>query len=200
MTAPANGFSANESQHHERKLQFNPHELEIIPAGERAFWERMAEEVKVEVEVADRYRKKWTLVETVTVITATPDQTYLEIGHRIGRTPGAVRYRRQAMIHLLREEHGANERVQAYLSDPKINHKYADYAQVYEVLKGIGYLDKPVSEQFALAVPLGQPSTSWRGDGTSAALARQRKQRDDILMHIERLVQSLSADDSSQLT
>ncbi|MDP9848647.1 hypothetical protein [Streptosporangium lutulentum] len=188
MTTLSNNSSADEPQSRTRRLQFNPNELEIIPAGERAFWERMAEEVQLEV--ADRFRKKWTRIETVTVITATPDQTYLEIGHQIGRSPGAVRYRRQAMIHLLRDEHDAHERVQAYLTDSKKNHKYADYAQVYEALKGIGYLDKPVSEQFALALPLGQPSASWRGDGTSAALGRQRKQRDDIFALIERLAGS----------
>lgn len=176
---------ASTPQDPQRRLQFNHQELEIIPAGERDFWERLAEEVQLEV--ADRYRKKWTRLETVTVILATPDQTYLEVGSSIGRSPGAVRYRRQAMIHLLREEHGALERVQSYLSDPKKYHKYADYAQVYEALKGVGYLDKPVSEQFALAVPLGQPSSSWRGDGTSAALARQRKQRDEVFALVERL-------------
>ncbi|WP_156080899.1 hypothetical protein [Microbispora rosea] len=196
MTTPSRDASVNAPRRQARRLQFNPGDLEIIPAGERAFWERVAEEVQLEV--ADRFRKKWTRIETVTVITATPDQTYLEIGNLIGRSPGAVRYRRQAMIHLLRDEHGAHERVQAYLTDPRKNHKYADYAQVYEALKGIGYLDKPVSEQFALAIPLGQPSTSWRGDGTSAALARQRKQRDDILGLIERLAGPLGTGKTSE--
>jgi len=152
-----------------RRLVINPEALKLVPANRRDFWETLSQEV--ELDIAAKYRKRWTVAETVRVILATPDETYEEVARELGRTPGAVRYRRMAMVHLLREEHGAPERLAAYLDDPKGNHKHADYAQVHEALTNLGHYDKPVTEQFALAVPLGQPSASWRGDGTSAALA-----------------------------
>ena len=152
-----------------RKLQFNPEALKVVDASRRRFWEQMAEEV--EIEVASQFRKRWSLAATAHVILAEPHESYEEVGKELGRTPGAVRYRRMAMVHLLRDEHGAPERVRAYIEDPKANHKFHDYYQVHQVLEGLGYYDLPVSEQFALAQPLQQPSPSWRGDGTAAALA-----------------------------
>lgn len=152
-----------------RKLQFNPEALKVVDASRRRFWERMAEEV--EIEVAEQFRKKWTLAGTARVILADPSETYDAVAKELGRSPGAVRYRRMAMIHLLRDEHGAPERVTAYIEDPKANHKFHDYFQVHEVLTNLGYYELPVSEQFVIAQPLFQPSASWRGDGTAAALA-----------------------------
>jgi hypothetical protein len=152
-----------------RKLQFNPEALKVVDASKRKFWEQMAEDV--EIEVAAQFRKRWSLAATARVILADPSETYEEVGKELGRTPGAVRYRRMAMIHLLRDEHGAPERVRSYVEDPKANHKFHDYFQVHQVLENLEYYELPVSEQFALAQPLRQPSPSWRGDGTAAALA-----------------------------
>lgn len=153
----------------QRKLQFNPEALKVVDASRRKFWEQMADEI--EIEVADQFRKRWTLPATARVILADPNETYDEVAKELGRSPGAVRYRRMAMVHLLRDEHGAPDRVGAYIEDPKANHKFHDYVQVHQVLENLGYYDLLVSEQFELAKPLRQPSPSWRGDGTAAALA-----------------------------
>ncbi|WP_445515390.1 hypothetical protein [Streptomyces sp. NEAU-174] len=161
-----------------RRLQVNPDALRLVPAEKREFWEKLAEDV--EINIASQFGMRWTMLATLTVILATPDETYEDVARVLNRSPGAIRYRRQAMIHLLRDEHSAVDRVEAYRSDPKKFHKYGDYAQVAEALEHLGYFDLPVREQFALAVPLGQPSKSWRGDGSSAALA-QRKGRDGSL-------------------
>jgi hypothetical protein len=139
-----------------------------VSAERRRFWEQLREHV--EVQAAEKFGKKWTELETLRVIAATPDETYEALAAELGRSPGAVRYRRMAMVHLLRHEHGAPERVGAFLDDPKTYHKQADYAQVHRVLEEYGYYARPIREQFALAQPLLQPSSSWRGDGTSAAL------------------------------
>ncbi|MFD4670724.1 hypothetical protein ACFWNN_13385 [Lentzea sp. NPDC058450] len=77
------------------------------------------------------------------------------------------------MVYLLRDEHGAHERAQAYRDDPKENHKHHDYYHVDKVLEEFGFYSMLVSEQFAIAKPLRQPSASWRGDGTSSALGSE---------------------------
>jgi hypothetical protein len=169
-----------------RRLAFNPDALKLVPASRREFWEKLPRQV--EIDVARKFRKKWTLTETVRVILASPEETYEDVAKELGRTPGAVRYRWMAMVHLLREEHGAPERLAAYQEDPKVNHKQADYAQVHEALVNLGYYDKPVSEQFALAVPLSQPSASWRGDGTSAALAASQAEARVLRDEVRRLL------------
>lgn len=151
-----------------RRFQINPGPLEIVPAARREAWQQLAREV--ELDVPSHFRKKWSRPDTARVILAEPHETYEEVGEEIGRTPGAVRYRRQAMVHLLKDEHGAPERVEAYRSDPKANHKHHDYFQVDELLRDLGIYDLPASQQFELAEPLQQPSVSWRGDGLSAAL------------------------------
>jgi len=155
-----------------RRLQVNPKALEVVPAEARKFWERIADDV--ELDIAQKFRKKWTIAETTRVVVASPDETYEGVAAELGRSPGAVRYRRQAMIHLIREEHGAPERVHAYRQDPKTNHKFHDYHQVHEVLEQLGVYDLPVAQQFALAQPLRQPSKGWRGDGSSAVLSAGR--------------------------
>lgn len=149
-----------------RRLQFNPEALKLVDAGKRRFWEQMADEV--EIELAGKFRKRWSDAETARVILAAPSETYEGLGQDLGRSPGAIRYRRMAMVHLLREEHGAPERVQAYEDDPKAHHKHHDYYQVHRVLQELGMYERPVAEQFELAQPLSQPTASWRGDGSSA--------------------------------
>ncbi len=151
-----------------KRLQFNPGELEIVPAAQRKAWENLAGQVRIHV--PGKYRARWSELETLRVITATPDESYEDVAADLERSPGAVRYRRQAMIHLLRDEHGAKERAEAYRQDAKANHKFHDYWQVDEILRTLGFYDKPVAEQFELAQPLRQPRTSWRGDGTAAVL------------------------------
>lgn len=164
-----------------RRLQINPEPLKIVDASRRAFWERLAHEV--EIETAGKFRKRWSLSETVRVVTADPSETYSDLAKELDRSPGGIRFRRQAMIHLLRDEHGAMDRVRAYREDPKANHRYHDYAQIHETLENLGWLELPVSQQFELAQPLRQPSAAWRGDGTSAALSASssvKKIREDV--------------------
>lgn len=159
------------------RLVVNPDALRIVPAERRQFWERLQRDVKLDI--ADKFGKRWSVLETLRVITATPDESYEEVARELGRTPGAVRYRRQAMIHLLRHEHGAPERVADYMADPKGNHKQHDYFQVHKILEEYGYYDRPVTDQFKLAHPLRQPKTSWRGDGTSAVV-HGAAERDEV--------------------
>ncbi|GGL98427.1 hypothetical protein GCM10010129_47660 [Streptomyces fumigatiscleroticus] len=178
------GQATNRAPH--RRLQVNPETLRFVPAEKRDFWEKLAEDV--EINIASQFGKRWTMLATLRVILASPDETYEEVARVLNRSPGAVRYRRQAMIHLLRDEHSAVDRVEAYRSDPKAFHKYSDYAQVAEALEQLGYFDMPVREQFALAVPLGQPSKSWRGDGSSAALAQRKNTYSSLKEEVRRLL------------
>lgn len=168
------------------RLQVNPDALRLVPAGRREFWEKLAEDV--EIHTASQFGMRWTTLATLTVILATPDETYEDVARSLHRSPGAIRYRRQAMIHLLRDEHSAVDRVESYKSDPKKYHKYSDYAQVAEAIENLGYFELPVREQFALAVPLGQPSKSWRGDGSSAALAQKRGRDGSLKEEVRRLL------------
>jgi hypothetical protein len=149
-----------------RKFQINPGALEIVPAERRQWWRDLAAEV--EIDIPTKFRRKWTRAETARVILADPTEAYEELAKELNRTPGAIRYRRQAMIHLIREEHHARERAAAYRSDPKLHHKHHDYYQVDEVLREMGIYDLPVSHQFQVAQPLRQPRGGWRGDGTAA--------------------------------
>lgn len=161
------------------RLQINPQALRLVPAGARSAWLDLGRQV--EIDVAGRFRKKWSVPETLRVILADETETYAQVAEELDRSPGAVRYRRQAMVHLLREEHGARDRAEAYREDPKANHKHHDYYQVDETLRAFGFYDKSVSEQFALAKPLRQPNTSWRGDGTSSVLGSgMRELRDEV--------------------
>jgi hypothetical protein len=151
------------------RLQINPQALRVVPENYRRAWTELGRSVAFDV--ASRFRQKWTTTETLQVILADPSQTYAEVAEELGRSPGGVRYRRQAMIHLLRDEHGAKERAQAYRDHPRANHKHHDYFQVDEVLTEYGFYAMTVAEQFAIAKPLQQPSSGWRGDGTGSALA-----------------------------
>ena len=151
-----------------RRFQINPEPLEIVPERNRRAWQELAREVALDV--PQDFRRKWTRAATARVVLADPSESYDQLAKELGRTPGAVRYRRQAMIHLLRQEHGAVERVEAFREDPKANHKHADYAQVDDLLRDLGLYELVVSEQFELAEPLQQPRASWRGDGTGAAV------------------------------
>jgi len=152
-----------------RKFHINPGPLKIVPAAYRKAWEDLAKEVALDVPPG--FRRKWTRAETARVILAEPEESYDDLASELQRTPGAIRYRRMAMIHLLREEHGAHERVEQYRSDPKVHHKHHDYYQVAELLRELGIYNMPVAQQLELAQELQQPSRGWRGDGTSAALA-----------------------------
>jgi hypothetical protein len=153
----------------ERKLQINPGPLKVVPAAYRRAWEDLAKEVTIDVPTA--FRRRWTRAETARVVMADPTESYDELAGELARTAGAVRYRRMAMIHLLRNEYDASDRVSMYRSDPKTHHKHHDYHQVDELLRDLGIYDMPVSHQLAIARPLRQPHASWRGDGTSAALS-----------------------------
>jgi hypothetical protein len=149
-----------------RRFQINSEPLQIVPAAHRKAWEELAREVALDIPA--EFRQKWTRAATARVILAEPTESYEDLAKELNRSPGAVRYRRQAMIHLLKDEHGAKERANAYREDPKIHHKHHDYFQVDELLRELGIYEMPVVEQFALARPLRQPSAGWRGDGLSA--------------------------------
>jgi hypothetical protein len=152
-----------------RRFQINPEPLKIVPAAHRKAWEELAREVAVDI--PPEFRQKWTRAATARVILAEPTESYEHLAKELNRSPGAVRYRRQAMIHLLKDEHGAKERVADYRSDPKTHHKHHDYYQIDELLRELGIYEMPVVEQFELATPLQQPSAGWRGDGLSAVVA-----------------------------
>ena len=152
-----------------RKFQINPGPLEVVPAARRNAWHKLAQDV--ELDVPSGFRARWTHADTARVITAEPGETYDDLAAELGRTAGAIRYRRQAMVHLIRDEAGAHDRVDLYRSDPKLHHKHHDYHQVDELLEELGIYEMPVSQQFEIARPLQQPRSGWRGDGTSSALA-----------------------------
>lgn len=172
-----------------RRLQLNPQALKLVPAEHRRAWEDLGRQVALDI--AGKFRRKWTDLETLRVILAEASESYADVAEELDRSPGAIRYRRQAMIHLIREEHGARERAAAYRHDPKGNHKHHDYFQVDEVLRNYGIYAKPVSEQFTMAQPLRQPSTSWRGDGSSSALSAGTA---GLLGDVQRLLREVRAE------
>jgi hypothetical protein len=168
-----------------RRLRINPEPLKVVDGAKRDFWEKVTDEVQLDT--AGKFRKRWTLADTIRVITADPTETYADVGAELDRSPGAVRFRRMAMVYLLRDDHDATDRVRAYRDNPKLHHRYHDYAQVYEALEGIGWLQLTVTEQFALALPLQQPTAGWRGDGTSAVLNSSSKAT-QLREEIQRLI------------
>lgn len=148
-------------------------DIKIVPAEDREWWSHLPTEARIRV--ADRYRKRWTDEETRRIVTADPDTTdYYALGEQMGRTPGALRWRRALMTHLLKDEYGWTAKAELYIADPKKHHKYADAGQLYRILKDLGWLDRPVSEQFALGRHLQQPKPGWRGDNTGAVLRDKR--------------------------
>jgi hypothetical protein len=152
-----------------RRFQINPGPLKVVPAAKRKAWQELAREVTLDV--PRQFRRKWTRTETARVILADPAESYAELAEELGRSPGAVRYRRMAMIHLIRDEHGAQERVKKYRGDPAEHHKHHDYHQVDQLLRELGIYELPISQQFEIAQPLQQPRAGWRGDGLGAAVA-----------------------------
>ncbi len=148
-------------------------EIKIVKAEDREWYSRLDQKAKIRV--AERFRKRWTDEETGLVIQADPStEDYYELAARMGRTPGSIRIRRSAMVHLLRDEYDYVERARAYERDPKTNHKWADIGQVQRVMRQLGLFDLNVAEQFALAKHLQQPHGSWRGDNTGAVLRHRR--------------------------
>jgi hypothetical protein len=154
-----------------RRFQINPGPLKVIPAAKRKAWQSLAQDV--ELDIPGKFRRKWTRADTARVVLAEPDESYDDLGKELSRSPGAIRYRRMAMIALIRDEHGAQERVDSYRKDPAAHHKHHDYHQVDELLTELGIYDLPVSQQFEIAQPLQQPRASWRGDGLGAAVGGQ---------------------------
>lgn len=126
----------------------------------------------VKIDKAPRHRERWTDDECEVVIKATSAEysSYYELGQKLGRGPGAVRWRKQMVIHLLQGEPYALERAES--KEAKLH----DWQQMYRILKERGYLDMPVEERMKLAQPLHQPSSSWRGDHTQRVLKEKREQ------------------------
>lgn len=178
----------------ERKFQINPGPLRVVPAAYRKAWEDLAKEVALDI--PEGFRRKWTRAETARVILADSSESYDDLAAELGRTAGAIRYRRMAMIHLVRDEYDAGERVQQYRSDPKAHHKHHDYHQIDELLRDLGIFKMPVSHQLAIAQPLQQPRAGWRGDGTSAALAGGDELR-ELQAEFKRIAQE-SSDEAKQ--
>lgn len=172
---------ANGSRREDRRglLAEDHSEIKLVPAEDRQWWDGLTEPARARV--ASNYRKKWTDEETRLLVLADPDcDDYYELAARMGRTPGGLRWRRSAMVHLLRDEYDSVPKAQAYLDDPKQHHKWADIGQVYRIMRELGLFDLPVHEQFALARHLPQPTGSWRGDGTSEVMRDRASQASEI--------------------
>jgi hypothetical protein len=159
-------------------------EIRLVPAADREWWSRLSNPAKLRV--AEKRGKKWTDEETERLIRADPERDdYYHLAEAMARTPGALRTRRAHMIHLLREEYGYSEKARLYFQDQRRYHKFADIGQVHRVLAAVGILALPVSHQFLLARHLKQPSSSWRGDHTTAVL-RERRERATALKRVVR--------------
>jgi hypothetical protein len=166
-------------------------DIKIVPDEDREWWYSLDEPAKTRV--AKRYRKKWTDDETKRLIKADPEkEDYYGLAAEMGRTPGSLRLRRQAMVHLLRDEYGYLQKARAYEEDPKTNHRLADIGQVYRNLKELGFFALPVHEQFARARLLRQPREGWRGDNTWGVLRRRRNQADAVKARFDALKQKAS--------
>src|SRR5437868_2796674 len=108
-------------------------EIKLVSDEDRAWWSRLGPSAKIKF--AERWRKKWTDEETQQLILARPDETdYYRLAEAMGRAPGALRWRRSQMIHILRDEYGYKEKALAYLKERKVHHKWADIGQVYQNL------------------------------------------------------------------
>lgn len=152
--------------------------INVVPPEKREFWQHIPKEASIET--APQWRVKWSDEEVKKVILADPKKdTYESLARGLGRTPGAIRLRRAQMLHILRGDPYAREYVES------TDHRRADWRQVHRVLKELGYLGLPVTEQFRLAVHLGQPSSSWRGDFTQTVLKEKRARRIRIRKEIE---------------
>jgi hypothetical protein len=152
--------------------------LKLVPPEKRRFWEAIPAEPTIET--ATRYRQKWTDGEVKRLVTADPARdSYESLAQELDRSPGALRIRRSQMIHILRGERYAMEYVES------TDHKRADWRQVYKVLKELGTLDLPVTEQFRLAIHLQQPSASWRGDHTQTVLKEKKAKRLRLVQEVK---------------
>jgi hypothetical protein len=158
-------------------------EPRLVRAEDRDWWTKLSEGARIRF--AQHQGKKWTDEETRRVIEADPATTdYFSLAAEMGRSPGALRIRRSHMIHILRDEYGYAQKARDYLQDPKKHHKVADIGQIYRNLDALGILGLPVSDQWAIAKHLKQPSGSWRGDGTSAVLREQRASAEELKVRI----------------
>lgn len=137
----------------------------------------------VKIDKALRHRERWTDDECEVVIKATPQEysSYWELGHKLGRGPGAVRLRKQMVIHLIQGEPYALQRAGA--KEARLH----DWRQMYRVLKERGYLGIPLEGQMKLAQPLPQPSSSWRGDHTQRVL-KEKKEQELIYREVRKLL------------
>lgn len=152
--------------------------IKLVPRERREFWQQIPSEA--DIGKAPRYRAKWSEEEVKRLIRADPaKESYKSLSQEMGRSPGALHWRRDLMIRILRGEPYALEYVASN------DHKRADWRQVHKVLKNLGYLDLPVVEQFSLAVHLQQPSTSWRGDYTQTVLKEKKVGRQRLKEQIK---------------
>jgi hypothetical protein len=150
-------------------------DIKLVPPEARDWWQRLDDGAKARF--AERHNKRWTDDETQQLILADPDgEDYYSLAAKMGRSPGALRTRRNYMIYILRDQYDCVEKARRYLSEPKRFHKWADIGQVFAHIQELGWLDLPVSEQFAFARELRQPRKGWRGDNSSKVL-RERRQR-----------------------
>jgi hypothetical protein len=158
----------------------------LVPAADREWWERLSEPAKARF--AERHGKKWTDDETRQLILADPDKDdYYDLGAQMGRGPGALRLRRSYMIHILRDEYGYVAKARHALEQPKAKHKIADIAQVYRILKELGILDLPVTDQWRMARHLQAPAAGWRGDNSFAVQRDRRVQAAELMQRVASL-------------
>lgn len=162
-----------------RGLSEDADPIRLIRRARREALSGLPSPTDVSIDVAPRFRARWTEEEVEKVIKASPEeQDCAGVARELGRTPGAVRHMRTWACHILKGEYADKWAAWVVADDPKVRANKHDVILVYQVLRKLGFLDLPVVEQHRLAKPLPQPRAGWRGDRTQEALRRQRRQKE----------------------
>ncbi len=151
--------------------------LRVTDKDKRSVFHKVEENRVAQLGIPEKHGKRWSEEDVARVVSATPENdTYRELAAELGRSDGAIRHVRAWAGHILRGEYEDKWRAWIASTDSRVRANKHDVILIHSVLRSLGYLDRPVTEQFRLARPLGQPSGSWRGDRTGRAL-RARRQR-----------------------
>lgn len=138
---------------------------------------------EVEIDIAPRYRKRWTDEECEIVIQATPEEypSYYELAEKLERSPGAIRLRKDMVIRIFQQKDYAIDRIHSGEA------RYHDWFQMYAVMKNRGYLSMPENERLKLARHLKHAKSSWRGDNTQRVL-KGKKDQDLLYSAVRKLL------------